>query len=267
MRTEANRFHGHILAGMEFVMGRSSCTKVDDTWQCLELSFPFNRLYIVKSGGALLWSGGKEYMMEPGMAYLLPAGLPCAYRCPNQMEKLYFHFNYFCPDRYDVFWDSGRIGCLPVPEGMTERLTECIAGRRLLDTLAVQQGVLTMITAFMWEQGMGRETIADYSEIVSDTIGYIRENLSAQLRVDRLAERRFVSRTHLREMFRKETGITLGRYIDEQLMLEAQRRLSQTDDPVGVISQDLGFCDQFYFSHRFAKMYGIPPQRYRRNIK
>ena len=54
-------------------------------------------------------------------------------------------------------------------------------------------------------------------------------------------------------------------YIDEQLMLEAQRRLIHTKDTVGTISRDLGFCDQFYFSNRFTKLCGVSPRLYRQN--
>jgi len=267
MDVPPSKLVGHTLSNMEFSLGTIGYANVDSRWECVGLSFPFNRLYLIRSGGAFAWCGGKEYKLEPGMAYLLPAGLPCIYWCPKQLEQMYFHFNYFCPDLYDLFWGSDRIGCLRIPEGLWEGMKDCLRSEDLLDSLTVQQGILTMITAFMRECGMGRRTAAIHSEAVADTIAYIRENLSARLRIEQLAQRRFVSKTHLTELFRKETGITLGRYIDEQLMLEAQRRLSQTTDTIGAISRDLGFCDQFYFSRRFVQLCGITPQRYRWNAQ
>ena len=124
-----------------------------------------------------------------------------------------------------------------------------------------------MATSFLCESGLGRDSVSGYSRLVTDTIAYIRDNLSSQLRLDNLASISFVSKSQLRNKFRSETGITLGRYIDEQLILEAQRRLCQTEDAISKISFDLGFCDQFYFSNRFSRRCGIAPQVYRKRTR
>ena len=267
MQVYSSRILVQLLGSMEFSVHATAYACVDNSWKCREIGYPFNRLYLVKSGSALLYCGGKEYRIDPGMAYLLPAGLTCTYRCPDRMEMLYFHFNYTLPDRYDIFWGSSQIGCLPVPDGLWEQLDACVRREQFLDAMTIQQGILTIAVTFIRETGMGRAAAADYSEIVLDTIDYIRRHLSARLRIEQLAQRHFVSRTHLTETFRKETGITLGRYIDEQLMLEAQRRLIHTKDTIGTISRDLCFCDQFYFSNRFTQLCGLPPQVYRKNTK
>ena len=64
--------------------------------------------------------------------------------------------------------------------------------------------------------------------------------------------------------FNKEVGVSMGRYIDDQLMSEAQRLLDQTYESVAGISQILGFSDPYYFSRRFKQLCGITPLRYRR---
>ena len=260
-----NKKHLDTLANMAFSLESCAHAKLGSRWLCPELRAPFNRLYLVRSGSALLKSGGKEYEMKPGMAYLLPAGLSCGYTCPDEWEKVYFHFNYLCPDGYDIFWGSEAFGCLPIPEGLLESLVQCLDENSFLDALTLRQSVLQMVTAFVKEAGMGRTLVPNYSEIVQDTILYIRDHLSARLHIDQLAQRCFVSKTHLTETFRKETGITLGRYIDEQLMLEAQRRLCHTKDTISNISRDLGFSDQFYFSRRFVQLCGMTPRLYRSN--
>ena len=104
-----------------------------------------------------------------------------------------------------------------------------------------------------------------YSEVVVKAMDYIHKHLSARLRNEELAKHLYVSRTYLTDRFRKETGTSLGRYIDDQLMFEAQLRLCKTDSSIRTISKDLGFSDQFYFSRRFKELCGVTPLQYRKN--
>ena len=264
---KANYGQKQLINSTDFLLSVSEFAQVDDIWHTQNLGVPFNRLYLITSGGAHLWAGGREYEMKPGMAYLLPAGLPCSYSCPEKLEQLCFHFNWFRPDRYDLLWGSSQIGCWPIPEDLSRELVRCQAGSSYLDAATIHQWILSIATVFMRETGMGQDSSVGYSELVADTIAYIRDNLSARLRLEDLANRTFASKTQLRMKFHRETGITLGRYIDEQLLMEAQRRLCQTEDTIGTISRELGFCDQFYFSRRFTQLCGVTPQVYRQNAR
>ena len=100
-----------------------------------------------------------------------------------------------------------------------------------------------------------------------ETIRYIQSNLSARLSVQMLAERLFVSKSFLSDKFRGEVGVPLGKYIDDQLMASAQWQLLRTDASIGEISNNLGFCDQFYFSRRFKQLCGETPLQYRKKIR
>jgi len=102
-----------------------------------------------------------------------------------------------------------------------------------------------------------------YSEYVANTINYILKNLTAGLRVSELTKRSPISKSYLEKLFHKEVGVSMGQYIDEQLMSKAQRLLDQTDDSVTNISQTLGFSDPYYFSRRFKQLCGTTPIRYR----
>jgi two-component system response regulator YesN len=62
-------------------------------------------------------------------------------------------------------------------------------------------------------------------------------------------------------------GISLGKYIDDQLIASAQRQLSQTQASIGQISNALGYSNQCYFSRRFKQISGMTPQAYRAKNK
>ena len=110
---------------------------------------------------------------------------------------------------------------------------------------------------------VGQETITCFSVHVAKSLTYIRKNLSARLNIAELAAHCYVSRRHLTDLFRRELGVTPGKYIDDQLTIAAQRRLIQTEDSVGKISEELGFCDQFYFCRKFKQTVGLTPIQYR----
>ena len=73
-----------------------------------------------------------------------------------------------------------------------------------------------------------------------------------------------MSKSYLEKRFRKEVGVSIGRYIDDQLICAAQEKLEQTGDSVAAIGQSLGFADACYFSRRFKQLCCITPVHYRR---
>jgi AraC-like DNA-binding protein len=56
----------------------------------------------------------------------------------------------------------------------------------------------------------------------------------------------------------------VGKYINDLLMFEAGRLLAADGRTIGEISAALGFCDQFYFSRRFAGHFLMTPREYRK---
>ena len=103
-----------------------------------------------------------------------------------------------------------------------------------------------------------------YSRCVLLAIEYIKSHLSLQLGIAELAANAFVSESTLAKKFKAEVGMTIGCYIDETILFEAEQLLTKTELSVLEISERFGFCDQFYFSRRFKAKYGETPQRYRK---
>ena len=99
------------------------------------------------------------------------------------------------------------------------------------------------------------------SGTVNAAINYIRQNLSANLKVEDVASAVFVSRQKLNDLFKSEIGQQASVYIDELVMSEAHTMIQYTDMSIGEISDKLGFTDQFYFSRKFKKFYGITPSK------
>ena len=58
----------------------------------------------------------------------------------------------------------------------------------------------------------------------------------------------------------------LGRYVNDRLFYYAEQQLRLTDRTIKEISEQLGFCDPFYFSRMFTQRFGTSPKEYRRRL-
>ena len=93
---------------------------------------------------------------------------------------------------------------------------------------------------------------------------YISEHITEEIRRDALAEYVGFTPEYLSSFFKKETGTTLNTYINNEKIRFAQRMLLQTDLPVSVIAQNLGFETSSYFTALFRKTTGMTPREYRK---
>ena len=103
-----------------------------------------------------------------------------------------------------------------------------------------------------------------YSKLVQRAVCYIQEELSAGITVRAVADALGCPPSRINDEFRRQIGTTLPRYVEDLVMSEAQRLLQSTTKPISLISDGLGFCDQFYFSRRFKKRFAMSPMEYRK---
>lgn len=104
---------------------------------------------------------------------------------------------------------------------------------------------------------------ARYDKFLRDVTSYVREHLCQGLSVDQMAKDLYMSRSYLSTKFKKETGMTLSAYIQEQQILRAKEYLKNTDKSILEISTYLGFSSQGYFQNVFKKQTGMTPKEFR----
>ena len=130
--------------------------------------------------------------------------------------------------------------------------------------LMLKNEIYKTVCEFLRTAGEKYGEVRDYSKPVSDAISYVRTHLTASLTVKEISEASLCSKSTLSAMFKNEVGQSVATYIEDLLMSEAQTMLLYSDRTVGQISEKLGYCDQFYFSRRFSKRFGISPKDYRK---
>lgn len=76
-----------------------------------------------------------------------------------------------------------------------------------------------------------------------------------------------ISAGHLHDTVRQATGLTPGKLIRKQRLLEAKRLIASTDLTIRQVSDETGFADPAYFSRFFRRETGSSPGEFRRQVR
>jgi transcriptional regulator GlxA family with amidase domain len=102
------------------------------------------------------------------------------------------------------------------------------------------------------------------SDRVQNALAYAKENLSAELSVDELAEAANLSPRQFSRLFREETGQSPAKAV-EHLRVEAARVMMESGrHPIEVIARETGFGDRERMRRAFLRAFGQPPQAIQR---
>jgi len=105
----------------------------------------------------------------------------------------------------------------------------------------------------------------NYSMIES-SLNYIKEHLTEELSLERVAKAMSVSPIHFHNTFKTSVSKTLRDYIEEQRLKKAINLLTTTDYSLTKIAFECGFSSQSYFSYVFKRRMKKTPREYAKEI-
>lgn len=109
-----------------------------------------------------------------------------------------------------------------------------------------------------------QENSHSLSKYITKSVEYIECNLKQGIGIVDIAEHTGLSESHLRMLFRKEMGVSLGHYIAQKRLDTAKYRLLHSNMKLSDIAAECGFSNIFVFSAFFKKQIGTSPLRYRK---
>lgn len=101
---------------------------------------------------------------------------------------------------------------------------------------------------------------------VAEIQQFIADHPAADLSVEVLARRAAMSPRNFARVFRLETGITPGRYVEQVRIETARRLLEEGDLAVEAVARAAGFGSHETLRRTFINSLGIPPGEYRRRF-
>lgn len=257
----------NTLNHLDIIITDNGYVKTDESWGQKNVLSPYSRLYFIEEGEGVLKFSNHSVTMKPGYVYLIPVGIVFDFYSNDYVKKLFFHINIYRENMYDFTAEYKKYGKLYLGEEKIKKLIQLYHSETFSDALRLKTKIFSIVAEITDEMVIMNDEISCYSESIMDTIEYIKKNLSLKLSVKELADRLFISESILAKKFRKEVGITLGKYIDKMVFYEAEKLIMQGDLTIGQISEQLGFCDQFYFSRKFKERYQETPQSYIMKLK
>lgn len=111
-----------------------------------------------------------------------------------------------------------------------------------------------------------KHTLSDFNSI-NKAKKFIDKKINAKLTLDEVADYANISVSFLCREFKKAFGDTPYNYILNSKIELAKTMLSETDEPIHLISERFTFSDVAHFSKAFTKVVGITPSAFREQNK
>ena len=148
-----------------------------------------------------------------------------------------------------------RLSCTEEPSSkpIVQRLTTVIVG------LVVENIVNATIVQSKLQGNINR-----YKEIAWEFRDLLESNVRTNRAPSFYAERLNITVAYLNEAINAVLGTSVSRHIQDEIILQAKRKLVYTTVSVKEIAHSLGFDDYSYFTRLFTKVAGVSPTLFRR---
>jgi transcriptional regulator GlxA family with amidase domain len=102
---------------------------------------------------------------------------------------------------------------------------------------------------------------------IRDVHEWILNNLSEDLSVEALASRLGMSTRNFSRLFKRETDMTPGDYVEAARFDAARRMLEESDTPLKKVARLCGFADQSGLRRAFMRRINVTPIEYRQRFR
>lgn len=105
------------------------------------------------------------------------------------------------------------------------------------------------------------------STVVLKAVNYITQNYARDITITDIASALFISSVHLSQVFKREMGMGVIKYVISYRIEQAEKLLRDSDDFIYAISENVGFHEFRHFSRTFKEMTGLSPTQYRKQYR
>ena len=144
------------------------------------------------------------------------------------------------------------------------RIKDTEAEKEVYAELAVRKleiFLLKMISMRGKTSVIDNENASKSAQTFSEIVVFLENNLHRKLDVDDIAAGCEISRSNLKKIFAKYSGIGIMAYFNTMKVREA-KLLLDSGMSVHECAVSLGFTDQYYFSTVFKRITGTPPSKF-----
>ncbi|MET0312806.1 MAG: GlxA family transcriptional regulator [Hansschlegelia sp.] len=162
----------------------------------------------------------------------------------------------------DVWTSAGMTACIDLSLAMVEADLGAAVSRSIARGLVVyhrRTGGQSQFSALL--------ELEPRSDRIHKALAFARENLTAELSVEQLADVARLSPRQFSRAFRSETGQSPAKAVENLRMEAALALIEDGRLPNDVIARDTGFGDPERMRRAFLRAHGQPPQALRRAVR
>lgn len=105
-----------------------------------------------------------------------------------------------------------------------------------------------------------------YSEHVKKAIFYIEKNYDEEIVIEDIAEFISIHKDYLSRVFKKETGMSVIKYLNQYRIKKAINLLDCTDKKISDIIYEVGYNNAQNFYYAFKQMTGLSPKEFKEKL-
>ncbi|NQX67391.1 response regulator [Paenibacillus alba] len=102
---------------------------------------------------------------------------------------------------------------------------------------------------------------------IEDVLRIIEKEFEQDLSLEYLSKRVHLSASYLSHTFKKATGVSVVKYINQYRMEQAKAYLDQSNYKINDVYKMVGFSDLSYFGLMFKQYFGVTPTQYRDKVR
>jgi YesN/AraC family two-component response regulator len=252
----------------------SGCNRVSSNWQDLDYIPDYNKFYFIMDGVGWLKVDGIDYYPQKNELFLMPQGVLQSYSITdpeNTYLKYWFHFtakigeyNLFDMVKAPLYFkvkDPEYVSSLFENLLKIHQSKDCITYK-----LQLQSYLFQIISYYLENIDASQITVHNTTNAkrISSIIEYINQNLDKNFTLEELAGHLHLQPNYFIRLFKKYTHYSPMSYVNKLKIDRSVMLLKSTDYRINEISEQLGFCNEFYFSKTFKKAIGFTPKDYRK---
>ncbi len=223
----------------------------------------------------ILEDGDRSYMLEDQLIYLKPRDvllikrneLHCSvggtYKSSNLTFEKKHLLKFLSEHGVDVLTKCFEKTVIRVREkdfGLLISLMERLYANK--DDFFSLVGVLNIL-----ESNMTRKTydLQNINHKVADIVDYITENYMSIDNLDAIADKFYISKQYLCNLFKEYTGTSVTKYINMLKIHASFELITQKELTLTEIAEKCGYSSLSYFSKQFKSITGVSPLNYMKN--
>nr|MDA3846629.1 AraC family transcriptional regulator [Vallitaleaceae bacterium] len=215
----------------------------------------------------------KQYVGKGGDLLLIDCNKPHSYYSDPNCNFLFFHFSgndSICLTNHLISQNGGALFQLETNQVISQIIYKTITKlyyEQPLDDIELSCMIYNCLCLIQTMNRILPLPSSPNSGIVSNSINFIRNNISKSLSLKDLANQANLSTYYFSHLFKKETGISPIEYISLTKINIAKTMLKTTQSSVSEIAEFLGYSSSSSFINAFTSRAAISPLKFRNTPK